>query len=77
MAGMSDLSSLASNALTGLTDAASGGLVEEYQVGKGTKRVRRGTIRDQVDAVLKLQKHANRAANGMCARGRIRGDRDC
>jgi hypothetical protein len=58
---MTTLSDAANAALTSLTE---GGLIEEYQIDKNGRRVKRGSVVDQVEAAMKLQAIANRQAKG-------------
>lgn len=60
---MTDYSDAASNALSSLSDATDG-MVEEYEISNNGRRVRRGKLKDQLDAVMKLQALAARQSGG-------------
>lgn len=72
---MSDLSTAAQSAVDSLAEATAGGFVEEYQVGQGIRRVRRGNPVDQVNAALKLEAIAGRRASGPFTLSKFREDR--
>lgn len=61
---MSDYSTAANNAADSLTSSAEGGMVEEYEIGRGKRRVKRGKPTEQVHAALLLEGIAARRANG-------------
>lgn len=72
---MSDLSTAAQSAVNSLAEATAGGFVEEYQVGQGIRRVRRGNPVDQVNAALKLEAIASRRTSGLFTLSKFREDR--
>ena len=72
---MSDLSQAAQAAVNSLAASTAGGFVEEYQVGNGQRRVRRGMLADQVNAAIKLDAIAARRSSGLFGLARFREDR--
>jgi hypothetical protein len=72
---MSDLSTAAQSAINSLAAATAGGFVEEYQVGNGIRRVRRGSPTDQVNAALKLEAVSARRSSGLFNLSKFREDR--
>lgn len=52
------------NIKTNLESAASNEFVEEYEVGSGKRRVKRGPIKDQVNSMLRLEGLVARRASG-------------
>jgi hypothetical protein len=61
---MTDYSDAASNALDALTDASEG-MVEEYEIRSNGRRVKRGRVKDQVEAAVLLQALAARQSGGL------------
>ena len=57
---MADYSTAASNATTALNNSTDGGFVEEYEVKDDGRRVRRGSLLDQVKAAAMLNALSNR-----------------
>lgn len=72
---MADYSTASQAAIDALNSAADGGLVEEYEVGANSSRVKRGRPVDQVKAALLLEGMANRRANGMTRLAKFRTPR--
>ncbi len=52
------------SASTALDTALSSDLVEEYEVGNGKRRVKRGSIKGQIDGLARLEGMAARRASG-------------
>ncbi|HSG73529.1 MAG TPA: hypothetical protein VLA12_24165 [Planctomycetaceae bacterium] len=67
--------SISSAATEALAALASGGPVEEYEIGRGKRRVKRGNPVDQVDAALKLSAIANRQSGGLYQKAVLGSDR--
>ena len=63
---MASYSEASTAALASIQDAATGGLVEEYEIQSGgsKRRVKRGRVADQVVASLTLEGIAARRASG-------------
>jgi len=53
------------SAKTNLETAIGNGLVEEYEVSKDKRRVRRGSVASQIDALARLEGLAARRSGGM------------
>lgn len=53
------------NAQTALEAAIGGDLVEEYEIRKDGQRVKRGTVKSQLEAATLLEGLIHRRANGM------------
>lgn len=62
---MSDYSTAAASALSSLNSSTDGGMVEEYEVGPGRRRVKRGKAKDQIEAALLLEGIAARRSGGL------------
>ncbi len=60
-----------SDAKTALGAAIGDGLVEEYEISKDRRRVRRGSVKDQVDALARLGGLVDRQSNGLIRIGKI------
>jgi hypothetical protein len=71
---MADLSTAAQSAIDALAASTSGGFVEEYEIGLGKQRIKRGSPVDQVDAALKLEALSHRRTNGLFRLARFRED---
>lgn len=71
---MATLSDAAQAAIDAISDAASGGFVEEYRIGRQGRMVRRGRPTDQVDAAIKMEALANRRTNGLFRLAKLRGE---
>tara|TARA_R110000803_G_scaffold34016_1_gene74440 strand:+ start:1447 stop:1656 length:210 start_codon:yes stop_codon:yes gene_type:complete len=52
-------------ASSGIESAIGNDLVEEYEIGNGKRRVKRGSIKDQIDASARLEGLVARRAGGM------------
>ena len=72
---MSDLATAATNIVGALVESTGGGFVEEYEVRRGGRRVKRGSPVEQVDAALKLQAIAARQSSGLFGKVKLRNDR--
>lgn len=62
---MSDYSTAAAAAISALNASADGGLVEEYEVRRDGRRVRRGKARDQIEGALLMEALAARRSRGL------------
>lgn len=64
--GMTDYSDAASSAGDALSDAADGGMVEEYEIrsGAGSRKVKRGKVVDQIKGAALLEGLAARRSAG-------------
>lgn len=69
-----DLSTAAANALDALDASTEGGFVEEYEVTRQGKRVKRGTAKAQVEAAILLNALAARQSGGLCRLAKLRED---
>ncbi len=69
-----DLSTAAESALTSLESSADGGMVEEYEVTRHGKRVKRGSAKSQIEAAVMLNALASRQSSGLCKLAKLRGD---
>lgn len=72
---MATLSTIAQQVVDGLSSATEGGLVEEYQIGRGIRRVKRGPVVEQVKAMLMLDAIASRQSSGLFRKAKLRSDR--
>jgi len=61
---MADYSTASANAASSLNESTDGGLVEEYEVAPGRRRVKRGKPLEQVQAALLLEGIAARRSAG-------------
>lgn len=61
---MADYSEAADNALNALT-TSSDGLIEEYEIRKDGRRVKRGKLSDQMELINKMQGMAARQSKGI------------
>lgn len=74
---MADYSTASGNAEDAIEDATSGGMVEEYEIGPGKRRVKRGRAIDQLKAALFLEGlAARRAAGGLFRIAKIKEARN-
>lgn len=73
---MSDLSTASTSIIDALANSAGGGMVEEYEVGRGRRRVKRGKVTEQVDAALKLSAIVARQSSGLFGKAKLRSERD-
>lgn len=71
---MSDYSTASSNANDAINNASEG-LVEEYEVRTNGRRVKRGPLKDQIDAATRLEGLANRRSGGMFRVGKFKDPR--
>lgn len=62
---MADYSTASQNAQDALDNSTEGGLVEEYEVGPNSSRVKRGSPADQVKAAAMLEGLAARRSGGL------------
>lgn len=69
-----DLSAAAASALDALDASTEGGFVEEYEITRNGKRVRRGSPESQVKAALLLNAIAARQSGGLCKLAKLRDD---
>lgn len=69
-----DLSTAAEYALTALENSTDGGFVEEYEITRHGKRVKRGSAKSQVEAALILNALSARQSGGLCKLAKFRGD---
>ena len=72
---LADYSTSSSNANTALNNSTDGGLVEEYEIGPRTRRVKRGKLTDQVEATVKLEALAARRSSGLFRLAKFRSPR--
>jgi hypothetical protein len=72
---MADYSDAASNAADAL-DSATDGMIEEYEIRKDGRRVRRGKATDQIQAALLLEAlAARRGGKGICTLAKFKTPR--
>lgn len=71
---MADYSTASSNANDAI-NSSSEGLVEEYEIRSNGRRVKRGALKDQIDAVARLEGLANRRSGGMFRVGKFKDPR--
>lgn len=69
-----DLTTAAASALEALETSADGGLVEEYEITRHGKRVKRGSAESQVKAAVLLNALAARQTGGLCRLAKLRED---
>jgi len=56
------------NAQTALDSAMANDLVEEYEIGNGKRKVKRGSVLTQVNALARLEGMASRRSSGSMLR---------